>query len=153
MSMDYDETAAVNHLIERLKDGELGFTAAAEDATDPDLKASLLRYANQRLNYAETLQLLVEEAGEKAEYGGTLGATLHRGWMHLKGAMATRDDLAILEECERGEDIAMGAFHSALAGDKLELTRPVIEEQSTHIRAAHNHIKMMRDALRSTLAV
>ena len=97
MSMDYDETAAVNHLIERLKDGELGFAAAAEDATDPDLKASLLRYANQRLNYAETLQLLVEEAGENAEYGGTLGATLHRGWIHLKGAMATRDDLAILE--------------------------------------------------------
>lgn len=47
----------------------------------------------------------------------------------------------------------MGAFHSALAGDKRELTRPVIEEQSTHIRAAHNHIKMMRDALLSTVAV
>jgi len=95
----------------------------------------------------------VEDAGEKAEYTGTLGAILHRGWINLKGAMATRDDLAILEECERGEDIATGAFDSALAGDHLELTRPVIEEQSAHIRAAHNHIKMLRDALRSTVAV
>ena len=151
--MDFDETAAVNHLIERLKDGELGFTAASEDATDPDLKASLLRYANQRSDYAETLQLIVEEAGEKAEYAGTFGATLHRGWINLKGAMATRDDLAILEECERGEDIAMGAFHSALVGDQLELARPVVEEQSAHIKSAHNHIKMLRDALRTTAAV
>lgn len=54
MSMDYDEAAAVNHLIEVLKDGELGFTAAAEDAADPDLNASLLRYANQRSDYTET---------------------------------------------------------------------------------------------------
>ncbi len=151
--MDHDETAAVNHLIERLKDGELGFTAAAEDATDPDLRATLLRYANQRSDYAETLQLIVEEAGEKAEYAGTLGATLHRGWMNLKGAIATRDDLAILEECERGEDIAVGAYHSALAGDQLDLARQVIEEQAVHIRAAHNHIKILRDALRSTTVV
>jgi len=43
--MDFDETAAVNHLIERLMDGELGFTAASEDASDPDLKATLLRYS------------------------------------------------------------------------------------------------------------
>ncbi len=151
--MDYDETAAVNHLIEILKDGELGFTAAAEDATDPDLRASLLRYANQRSDYAEALQSRVEEAGEKAEYAGSLGATLHRGWINLKSAMASRDDLAILEECERGEDIAVGAFHAALAGDQLELTRPLIEEQSTHIRAAHNHIRTLRDALISTAAV
>ena len=151
--MDFDETAAVNHLIERLMDGELGFTAASEDASDPDLKATLLRYSNQRSDYAEALQSIVEDAGEKAEYTGTLGAILHRGWINLKGAMATRDDLAILEECERGEDIATGAFDSALAGDQLELTRPVIEEQSAHIRAAHNHIKMLRDALRSTVAV
>ena len=134
-------------------DGELGFTAAAQDATDPDLKATLLRYANQRSDYAEALQSIVEEAGGKAEYAGTLGATLHRGWINLKGAMATRDDLAILEECERGENIAVDAFHSALAGDQLELTRPVIEEQSAHIRAAHNHIKMLLDALRPTAVV
>ncbi|MCX6602784.1 MAG: PA2169 family four-helix-bundle protein [Acidobacteria bacterium] len=146
--MDYDETAAVNHLIEVLKDGELGFTAAAEDAADPDLKASLLRYANQRSDYTETLQLIVEESGETAEYAGTLGAILHQGWINLKGAIATRDDLAILEECEHAEDIAMGAYQFALAGDHLELTRPVIENQSAHIRAAHNHIRILRDALR-----
>ncbi len=151
--MDYDETAAVNHLIEILKDGELGFTAAAEDATDPELKASLLRYADQRSDYAETLQGMVEEAGEKAEYAGTLAGTLHRGWINLKSAVASRDDLAILEECERGEDIAVGAFNVALAGDQLEITRPVIEEQAIHIRAAHTHIRTLRDRLASTAAV
>ncbi len=103
--MHYDEREKLNHLIEHLKDGEAGFAAAADGALSPGLKDTLLGYAAQRAEFAESLQLIVEESGEKAEYSGTIGGALHRGWINLKAALAKRTDLAILEECEAAEDI------------------------------------------------
>lgn len=146
--MHYDETEKLNHLIEHLKDGEAGFTAAAEDAFSPALQKTFLAYAKQRAEYAESLQLIVEESGEKAEYTGTFGGVVHRGWINLKASVSKRTDLAILEECETGEDVAVAAYRKAKEGGLLEVSGPIVEEQEAHIRQAHDHIKGLRDALR-----
>jgi uncharacterized protein (TIGR02284 family) len=148
--MHYEEREKVNHLIEHLKDGEAGFLAAAEDALSPELKDVLMGYATQRAEFAEALQLLVEESGDKAEYTGTLGGAIHRGWINLKAALAKRTDLAILEECETAEDFTIAAYNKAQEGGLLEITESLVEEQATHIRQAHDEIKRLRDALRES---
>ncbi len=144
--MHYDEREKLNHLIEHLKDGEAGFAAAADGALSPGLKDTLLGYAAQRAEFAESLQLIVEESGEKAEYSGTIGGALHRGWINLKAALAKRTDLAILEECEAAEDIAVAAYRKAMDGGLLETAGPLVEEQSGHIQQAHDQIKHLRNA-------
>ncbi len=147
--MHYDEREKLNHLIEHLKDGEAGFATASEGALSPQLKDTLMGYARQRAEFAESLQLIVEESGEKAEYTGTIGGAMHRGWVNLKAAVAKRTDLAILEECETAEDLAVAAYRKSQEGGLLEIAGPIVEEQFPHILQAHDHIKSLRDGLRN----
>ncbi len=148
--MHYEEREKLNHLIEHLKDGESGFAAAADAVVNPLLKDTLMEFARQRADFAEALQLIVEESGEKAEYTGTFGGAIHRGWINLKAAVAKRADLAILEECEAAEDLALAAYRRAQEGGLLEIAGPIVEEQAAHIRQAHDKIKRLRDALRGS---
>ncbi len=52
-------TSTLNDLIEILKDGQLGFTEAAQDLENVDLKSTLSGFATQREQFANQLQLAV----------------------------------------------------------------------------------------------
>lgn len=145
--MDNESRDLLNNLIETLKDGEYGFKTAAEDVSNPDLKRIFNEYSAQRAGFAQTLQSKVERSGEEAEDSGSVAGTLHRGWMNAKSAVTTRDDVAILEECERGEDSAVSAFRDALAEPML-VERPTLEQQYGQIKAAHDHVRTLRDSLK-----
>lgn len=145
-----DSVSVLNGLIETLKDGELGFEAAAVDVTQPELRQILKDFSVQRSQFVRALQYQVELTGEHPEGSGSVAGTVHRGWINLKSALAKRDDLAVLEECERGEDTAVEAFDKALAGGELGASRPLVESQAAQIRAAHEQVRALRDGLRAT---
>jgi len=143
--MTQDVTTVINDLIETLKDGELGFRAAAEDVTRNDLKQLFQKYSHQRAEFSRTLQQQVQRSGEEVEDTGSVAGSLHRGWMGLKSSMSSRDDIAILEECERGEDSVLKAYSDALASEDLGQARSLVQDQHKEIRAAHDHIRLLRD--------
>ena len=143
-----DAGNVLNGLIETLKNGELGFKSAAEDVKTPEIKKILNQYSTQRAQFARSLQAQVEQRGEKAEDSGSIAGALHRGWINLKSAVASREALAVLEECEQGEDYAVKAYRDALAGHHLDGTRSLVEGQFAHIRAAHDHVRKLRDSLK-----
>lgn len=145
--MNETSTKAINDLIETLKDGELGFRTAADDATSVDLKRTFGDYSSQRADFSRALQTLVERAGEEPEKNGSVAGTLHRGWINTKVALMSRTDLSILEECERGEDSALSTFRETLADSNLGTARHTVENQFSHIQTAHDHIRSLRDAL------
>lgn len=140
----------INNLIETLKDGELGYKTAAEDVNSPDLKRTFSGYSSQRAQFAQALQSKVARVGEEPEDSGSVAGTLHRGWINAKAAVSSREDLAILEECERGEDSAVETYREAIASTDLDAERATIEEQFTQIRAAHDHIRSLRDGLKQS---
>ena len=144
-------TTTLNQLIETLNDGKLGFSTAAEDAKRPDLKQLFQQFASERANFAAQLQKHVQQLGEKAEDAGSVAGDLHRGWINLKAAVASREDLAILEECERGEDSAVSAYREALSAD-LGALRSDVEAQFTKVKAAHDQVRNLRDSLKSVPA-
>jgi len=149
--MTKDSVAVLNGLIETLKDGELGFQTAASDVTRPDLRQVLTDFSAQRAQFARALQYQVELTGEHPEGSGSISGTVHRGWIDVKAAVSSRDDLAVLEECERGEDVAVQAFAEAIAGDELGPSRTIVEGQATQIRAAHDQVRALRDGLRAAV--
>lgn len=148
MAETIKETAdTLNDLIEVLKDGQKGFEAAAQDAEWADLKLTFQRFSEQRAKFAHDLQALVVQKGERPEESGTMAGALHRGWIHLKSSLTTRDDLAILQECERGEDSAVKAYRDALASELGE-AHFVIAQQAVEIQAAHDRIRSLRDSFK-----
>ena len=142
-------TSILNELIETLKDGQEGYRAAAADVESSNLKSLFSEYSLQRSKFAGELQALAHSLGEQnPETSGSVAGAIHRGWIDLKAALSSKDEHAILAECERGEDSAVAAYKDAL--EEKELPSNVIETlraQAADVKAAHDRVRNLRDSL------
>src|SRR6266705_5031959 len=145
---DQKETiSTINNLIETLKDGQKGFKEAADAVNDPQLKSLFTEYSQQRSRFASELQTEARSVGgAEPETGGSAAGAMHRGWINLKSAITSKDEGAVLAECERGEDSAVKEFKEAIDKPFSSPLRDVIFRQYTEIKRAHDRIKQLRDA-------
>lgn len=141
-----DVISTLNGLIETCKDGQNGFKTAAEGIERSELKTVFYEFSQQRSEFAGVLQELVRSLGGDPESTGTLSAAVHRGWMDIKSLVTGKDEEAILNECERGEDYAKDAYADALKSNLPANVADVLGQQSQAILAAHNRIKALRNA-------
>lgn len=146
-AMSNDEVISnLNKLIETCKDGQEGFKAAAEGVERSDLKSFFYEYSQQRSQFAGELQTLVQTLGGDPENSGSFSGTLHRGWMNLKAAVTGKDELAILNECERGEDAAKNAYKAAAQEALPGYIHDVVTDQLRAVMQSHDRVKALRDA-------
>jgi len=143
-------TSILNDLIETSRDGEKGFRTAAEDTKNAELKSVFLRRAEDCAKGAADLAPIVARLGGKPEEGGSVAGALHRGWVQTKSAVTSRDDLAILEETERGEDVAKAKYRKALDDPDLpEDVRAIVQQQYDGVLRNHDQIRGLRDRFRA----
>lgn len=146
-----DKTISVlNHLIGISKDGEKGFANAADHVKRPDLKTVFKDYSASCASGVKELQGLVTNLGGSAKSDGTMAGTFHRGLVDVKASVAGHSDLAILEECEKGEDVAKKAYSDALNEQIPQNMRDVIARQNTEVLAHHDKVRDLRNAARAT---
>lgn len=138
--------SALNELIETCKDGQNGFQTAAEGVQRSDLKSVFYEYAQQRAKFAGELQTLVRELGGDPENSGSTAAAVHRGWINIKSIVTGQDDEAILDECERGEDVAKAAYDKASQLQLPSNISSVIQQQATQVKEAHDRVKALRNS-------
>ena len=150
MTADNDKVIdTLNDLIETCRDGEYGFNASAEHTKSADLKTMLTRHAGECKTAAQELQTLVSQLGGEPEKGGSVSGAMHRGWVSVRASLSTYTDLAMLEECERGEDLAVASYRKALKQDLPPAIRSVVERQSQGAQRNHDQIKALRDTLKA----
>jgi uncharacterized protein (TIGR02284 family) len=147
--MDNDDViSTLNDLIETCKDGEEGFRTCAEHATDLQLKQVLSDRARDCASGAAELRELVRAHGGDPERSSSLGSALHRRWVDIKATLTGPDDEAILNECERGEDVAVRSYGNALDQALPPDVRNVVENQYQGVLRNHEQIKRLRDQVR-----
>ncbi len=139
----------LNDLIETCKDGEYGFRACAEHVESASIATLLTRRAEDCLEGARELQAQVAQLGGKPDTGGSATGAMHRGWVSVRGTLEGYDDLAMLEECERGEDAALARYRSALKEDLPEPVRSVVERQYQGVKRNHDQVRDLRDRLKN----
>ncbi|WP_372826670.1 PA2169 family four-helix-bundle protein [Polaromonas sp.] len=144
-----DVVDTLNNLLESGRDGEFGYTECAEHVQAQDIKTLLLRHADECRGAAAELARQVRELGGEPDEGGTTSGALHRGWVSVRGKLSGYTDLAMLEECERGEDTALARYRKALKGQLPSATRALVERQAQGAQRNHDQIKAMRDALKA----
>ena len=142
----------VNRLIETSKDGEFGFRKCAENSRDLNLRQLLNRRADECRQAASELRVVVGELGGEPEDGGSASAALHRGWVSVKGALTGYSDQALLEECERGEDVAVARYRAALKDDLPPSLRALVERQFAGVQRNHAEMRALRDNERAKKA-
>ncbi|WP_418317002.1 PA2169 family four-helix-bundle protein [Piscinibacter sakaiensis] len=139
----------LNELIETCKDGEYGFKACSEQAKSHELKSMLASRASECRMAAQQLQALVTRMGGKAEDDGSMLGAMHRGWVSVKAKLSSYDDLAVLEEAERGEDAALETYRDALKDDHLTPeARTLVDQQYQGVKRNHDEVRRRRDELK-----
>ena len=146
-----DTIKILNNLIETSKDGEAGFRTCAKDVKDPQLQSLFNNRARECAAAAGELQGLVLELGGKPEDSTSVGGDMHRRWVDLKSLITGKSDEAILNECERGEDVAKKHYAEALEKQDLPAhVREVIQRQYAGVIRNHDQIKALRNIARAS---
>ena len=148
--MDNDDVIdELNDLIETSKDGEYGFRTSAERVQSPELRTVLNECAQSCREAAAELQAAVVRLGGKPEAESSASGTMHRGWVRLKGALGGDTDLSMLEECERGEDVAVARYRDALKEDLPPDVAEMVRRQAEGAKRNHDRIRSLRDQLKA----
>lgn len=148
MSENNYDVHVLNSLIKTTLDSRKGFLDAAEDAENTHFAAFFADFAERRAQAAATLQAEVRRlGGEPADEGSVAGAA-HRTFMNLKEMFVSRDDKAIVEEVERGEDHIKSKFEEAFADDQLSSdARAVVIEAFRSVEAGHDRASELKHSL------
>src|SRR4029453_8875463 len=132
------------------KDGEYGFRTCAEHAKSAELRSVFSQRAGECRQGAQELQSLATRFGGKPETTRTASGAGHRGWIAVRAAVALDDDQAMLNECERGEDIAINRYRKALEEDLPSDVEQIVRRQFEGARRNHDQIKALRDSHKTT---
>lgn len=145
--------SVLNDLIEFSKDGEKGFATCAQDIKRADLKTWFLQRSGECRSAAAELQQHVRSLGGDPETSTSLSGDMHRRWVDLKSMITGKDEEAVLNEAERGEDHALKAYKEAL--EKLAKVAPasaaydLVERQYHGVQRNHDQVKVLRNSARA----
>jgi uncharacterized protein (TIGR02284 family) len=140
-----DVISTLDDLIELNEEGDVGFSACADQVKNPTLRAFFERNAERCRDGTAQLPAIVREMGCDPRRHGSISRTMRRFWADLVETISTMDDHAILDECERGEGTARQAYQDALKQDLPSDIRRLIERQYREVRANHDRVREMRN--------
>lgn len=144
-----DTVKQLNNLIETCKDGEYGFRSCAEHVKSESLRATFNQRAGECAEGARELQQLVVQCGGDPDSGGSASGAMHRGWVSVKGTLSGYSDEAMLEECERGEDVAVQSYRNCLKEDLPPHVKSVVERQYQGVKRNHDQIRDLRNRMKA----
>jgi uncharacterized protein (TIGR02284 family) len=138
-------TTNLNRLIEVCLDGQKGYREAADHVDNTDYKRMFTELSQQRARFAAELQTLVASMGELPEDNSTTRAALHRALIDVKAALTGGGTKAVLQEVERGEDIAVDTYEEIVELALPAHAHEVVERQYAAVKEAHDRMKALRD--------
>jgi uncharacterized protein (TIGR02284 family) len=149
MEIKEKEIDVINDLIKINNDRVAGFEKAGRDLEGADavLTSAFNKLSGESRQYAAELTDIAQQYGVEPADGTSTSGDLHRAWIDIKATFTGSDLLAILNECERGEDAAKAAYRDALNPENelsAELLR-VLQLQQRGIIEGHDLIKSLRD--------
>lgn len=147
-SSDAGDTTALNTLIGTLIDSVNGYQKAAADTDNTRYAEMFNARAQERQQAITKLQACVARLGGNPADDGTTAGAMHRGWMNLKEAVVGRDDEAIVNSVESGEDYLKGKFETVLGNKDLPAeARTAVEEAWTSVKAGHDQMSQLKHAI------
>jgi uncharacterized protein (TIGR02284 family) len=142
-----DDIAVLNRLIGVTIDSVEGYSEAAKDVKNPELKAIFQRRARERLAAYRSLQSQVSALGGEPQDDGTLLASVHRVFVNLRSTVQS-GDLAVIDEVERGEDVIKARYEDAIhqAGFSSS-SLAAVQHAYESVRSGHDEMSRLKHSL------
>jgi uncharacterized protein (TIGR02284 family) len=143
-----DEISTLNTLIATLIDSINGYEDAAANSEGGRFQQLFRERAGERQRVVEELRSEVRRLGADPEDSGSFLGKTHQRFLDLKAAVTGRDDQAVINEVERGEDYLKEKFETALDGGNLTgETRSAVERAYQSVRSGHDQISQLKHGL------
>ena len=145
------EITTLNTLIATLIDSINGYEDAAANAEGGKFQQTFRERASERQRVVEELRAEVRRLGGNPEDDGSFLGKTHQRFLDLKAAVTGRDDQAIINEVERGEDYLKEKFETALeSGDLSGESRSAVERAYQSVRQGHDQMSQLKHGLEAS---
>jgi uncharacterized protein (TIGR02284 family) len=148
---EHSETiSTLNTLIATTIDSITGYEDSAQNIDNERLREIFRQRASERQQVVESLRSEVRRLGGNAEDDGSFLGKAHQRFEDLKAAVTGRDEKAIINEVERGEDYLKDKFETALDSDALTgESRAVVERCYQSVRSGHDQMSQLKHGMES----
>jgi uncharacterized protein (TIGR02284 family) len=139
--------STLNTLIATTIDSVTGYEDSAKNIHDDRLREVFRSRADERQRVVEELRGEVRRLGGDPEEGGSFLGKAHQRFEDLKAAITGRDEKAIINEVERGEDYLKEKWQAALqSGDLHGETHDLVERCYQSVKQGHDQISQFKHA-------
>lgn len=145
---DNDGPTVLKTLTDTLADSVNGYRDAAQHVESAEFRQMFTELADERSQVLSDLLSELGRAGGSVDRDGTTLGTLHQRWLDFKASITGRDDKAVINEVERGEDYLKEKFETAMASDALEgNVRGIVERAYGSVREGHDRVRDLKHSL------
>jgi uncharacterized protein (TIGR02284 family) len=139
------QVATLETLTTTLIDSINGYEESAKHTENGRLRQLFEEHAQDRRRVADDLRSEIRRLGGDPPDDGSFMGKTHQTWLDLKSAVTGRDDEAIVNSVEAGEDYLKEKFETALGSDELSgEARQTIERAYQSVRSGHDKMSALK---------
>src|SRR4029079_10755263 len=141
MAENSEAISTLNTLIATTIDSVTGYEDSAQNIDNERFREIFRQRASERQEVVQQLREEVRRMGGDPEDSGSFMGKTHQRFEDLKAAVTGRDEKAIVNEVERGEDYLKEKWETALdSGDLTGESRAVVERCFQSVRSGHDQM-------------
>jgi len=146
---EHSETiSTLNTLIATTIDSITGYEDSAQNIDNERLREIFRQRASEPQEVVQDLRTEVRRLGGDPEDDGSFLGKAHQRFEDLKAAITGRDEKAIINEVERGEDYLKEKWQAALQSGTLHgETHDLVERLYQSIKSGHEQISQLKHGL------
>ncbi len=142
------DVAVLNTLLSTVYDSVKGYEESSRDVDSNEVQALFHQGAKERAEVAHMLRdAITSMGGEPTDSPSMLGSA-HQAFMKLREMVSAREDKAIIEEVERGEDYIKEKFETAIGNvDLSPQALTVVQQAYTKVKQGHDRARDLKQAI------
>ncbi|PKB19184.1 uncharacterized protein (TIGR02284 family) [Novosphingobium kunmingense] len=151
MAEHKETTTTLNTLIATLIDSVDGYRKSAGEVDNQRFAQMFDARAQERQQAIGHLQAAVAAEGGNPEDDGSAAGAMHRVFQSLREVVSTRDDQAIVNEIERGEDYLKAKFEKAMQhADLSPQARQAVDTAWQSVKTGHDEMRDLKHSLQAS---
>jgi uncharacterized protein (TIGR02284 family) len=148
MAEHSEAISTLNTLIATTIDSITGYEDSARNIENERFREIFRQRADERQRVVEDLRSEVRRLGGDPEDSGSFLGKAHQRFEDLKAAVSGRDEKAIINEVERGEDYLKEKWQAALQSGNLHgESHDLVERCYQSVKAGHDQISQLKHGL------
>ena len=148
MAEHSEAISTLNTLIATTIDSVTGYEDSAKNIDNERFREIFRQRASERQEVVQQLREEVRRLGGNPEDDGSFLGKAHQRFEDLKAAITGRDEKAIINEVERGEDYLKEKWQAALQSGNLHgETHDLVERLYQSVKSGHDQMSQLKHGM------